>query len=124
VQSSSYAEVLGLPVAGLGLSGFLGLLLVALLRGEGARMTQATLALAAFFFSAYLLYIQLSVIEAICQWCIATDAITTAIAALALLRLRLGAVPAPTPVSSTHTDPKRRSNRTRGRKPAQRTRAR
>ena len=90
VQSSSYAEVLGVPVAGLGLAGFLGLLVLALARGEWARMSQATLAFAAFSFSAYLLYIQVSVIDAICQWCLATDAITMAIVVLALLRLRGG----------------------------------
>lgn len=122
VQSSSYAEVLGLPVAGLGLAGFLGLFLVALLRGEGARMTQAALALSAFFFSAYLLYIQVSVIGAICQWCVATDAITTAIAALALLRLRVGEAAAPTPPPRTPPHPKRRA--TGGRKPKQRARTR
>ena len=69
--------------------------MLALARGEWARLGQATLALAAFFFSAYLLYIQIGVIEAICQWCLATDVLMTAIAALALLRLRIGEAPAP-----------------------------
>ena len=124
VQSSSYAEVLGIPVAGLGLAGFLGLFVFALARGEWARMSQATLALAAFFFSAYLLYIQIGVIEAICQWCLATDVLTTAIAALAILRLRVGEVPAPTPLPPARPYPKRRPNGSRGRKPARRTRVR
>ena len=53
----------------------------ALARGEWARLSQATLALTALVFSAYLLYIQLAVIDAICQWCLATDVLTTAIAA-------------------------------------------
>ncbi len=88
VQSSSYAELLGVPVAAIGLVGFLGLLLTALARGEWARLRQATLALAALFFGAYLLYIQLVVIGATCEWCLVTDALTTAIVALALLRLR------------------------------------
>ena len=119
VQSSSYAEVLGMPVAGLGLLAFLGLLTAALARGEWARLAHATLALSSFFFSAYLLYIQVSVLEAICQWCLATDLLTSAIAALALLRLRIA--PARTPVL-TRPDPKRRQ--TGGRKPKQRARAR
>ena len=85
-------------------------------------MTQATLALSAFFFSAYLLYIQVSVIGAICQWCVATDAITTAIAALALLRLRIGEAAAPTPPPRAPQHPKRRP--TGGRKPKQRARTR
>ena len=91
VQDSSYAVVLGIPVAALGLVGFLGLLATALARGDWARLSQATLALTAFFVSAYLLYIQLAVIGALCQWCLAADVITTTIVALALLRLRLGA---------------------------------
>lgn len=88
VQSSSYAEVLGIPVAALGLAGFLGLLAAALARGEWARLTQATLGLCAFLFAAYLLAIQLFVLDALCQWCLATDVLTTAIATLALVRLR------------------------------------
>ena len=91
VQSSSYAVVLGIPVAALGLIGFLGLLAAALARGDWARLSQATLAVTAFLFSAYLLYIQLVVVDALCQWCLAADVLTTAIVALDLLRLRIGA---------------------------------
>ena len=87
VQSSPYAEVLGMPVAAVGLAGFLVLLVVGLSRGEWARLLHGTLALAAFFFGVYLLYVQVAVIEALCQWCLATDALLTTIAALALLRL-------------------------------------
>ena len=87
VQSSSYAEVLGVPVAALGFVGFLALLAAALARGELARLTQATLGLAAFLFATYLLAVQLVVLDAICQWCVVTDVLTTAIAALALVRL-------------------------------------
>jgi len=87
VQSSSYAELLGIPVAALGFAGFLVLLVAALAHGEWARLVNATVALAAFLFAAYLLAVQLVVIDAICQWCIATDVLTTAIAALALVRL-------------------------------------
>ena len=87
VQSSSYAELLGLPVAALGLAGFVVLLAAALARGDWARLVNATVALAAFLFAAYLLTVQLVVIDAICQWCVATDVLTTALAALALVRL-------------------------------------
>ncbi len=45
VQSSSYAELLGIPVAALGLAGFLVLLIAALARGEWARLDNATVAL-------------------------------------------------------------------------------
>ncbi len=91
VQSSAYAELVGIPVAAIGLAGFVGLFVAAVVRGERARQLQATLALSAFLFSGYLLYIQLGVIDAICQWCLASDVLVTAIAALALVRLRLSA---------------------------------
>jgi hypothetical protein len=55
-------------VAAIGLIGFIGLLGTALARGEWARLAQATLALSAFAFGAYLLVIQLAVIGAVCQW--------------------------------------------------------
>jgi uncharacterized membrane protein len=93
VQSSGYAEVLGVPVAGLGLAAFVGLFAAALARGEWGRLGQATLALSAVLFSGYLLVIQLTAIGAVCQWCLAADAVTTAIAAVALLRWRLGDMP-------------------------------
>jgi uncharacterized membrane protein len=112
VQHSSYSELFGVPVAALGLAGFLCLLAAALAPGEAARLTQATVALAGFFFGIYLLYVQMAVIDAICQWCVASDLLTTAIAALALLRL--GAVAATPPPAAAHPYPKRRPNGSRG----------
>ena len=87
VQSSRYAEVLGVPVAVLGLGAYLAILAAAVGRGEPARAAGASLALAAFGFSWYLVYVQLAVIGAVCQWCVASDTVTTAITALALVRL-------------------------------------
>jgi uncharacterized membrane protein len=125
VQGSPYAEVLGVPVAALGLAGFLGLFVTAVLRGDWARIAQATLALTAFVFSAYLLYLQLAVIGAICQWCVVTDALTTAIAVLAVMRLGIGTEPASSPLPPARPYPKARPNRSRPRsKPKQRARRR
>lgn len=126
VQHSSYAELFGVPVAALGLVGFMGLLAAALARGEWARLTQATLALAGFFFGGYLLYVQVAVIDAICQWCVASDLLTSAIAMLALLRLRVGATSAQAPPTAGRPYPKPRPNGGRGpdRKPRQRARTR
>jgi uncharacterized membrane protein len=86
VQSSSYSEVLGIPVAVLGVVGYLLVLASALVRGELARTATLALGLAAFGFSGYLLVIQLAVIGAVCEWCVASDVVTTLIATLALLR--------------------------------------
>jgi uncharacterized membrane protein len=88
VQSSSYAELLGVPVASLGLVGFLAIGATALAGGTLAGALGAALALGALAFSGYLLVIQLAVIGAVCDWCLASDAITSVVAVVALLRLR------------------------------------
>ena len=90
VQASRYAEIAGVPVALMGLAGYLVIFATALGRGELVRLAQASFALAAFLFSAYLLYVQIRIIGALCYWCLASDAVTTGIAVLALLRLRSG----------------------------------
>lgn len=87
VQSSDYAELLGLPVAGLGAGGYVLIGAAAAARGPLARTMAAALALAAAAFSGYLLVIQLAVIHAVCDWCIANDVISSLVAVTALARL-------------------------------------
>jgi uncharacterized membrane protein len=87
VQRSDYAELLGVPVALLGLAGYLFMGVVAAIRGQPARSTVAALALGAAIFSGYLLAVQLVVIHAVCDWCLASDAISSLIAVVALARL-------------------------------------
>jgi uncharacterized membrane protein len=43
--------------------------------------------LAAVGFGGYLLVVQLTVIDAVCDWCLASDAISSLIAVVALARL-------------------------------------
>jgi uncharacterized membrane protein len=83
VQSSRYAELLGVPVAVIGLAGYAAVL------GSLAldRAVTALLALVGAGFSAYLTYIELAIIHAICQWCVASAAVMTAIAVVAMLHL-------------------------------------
>jgi uncharacterized membrane protein len=88
VQSSPYAELFGIPVAAAGLVGYLLIGASALVSSALARAVGAALALGALAFSAYLLVIQLAVIGAVCDWCLASDAVATVVAGLALLRLR------------------------------------
>ena len=88
VQSSPYAEILGLPVALVGLGGYLVIAATAPLRSPVARLTGAAMALIALAFSSYLLVVQLAVIDAVCDWCLTSDVIVTLVAATALLRVR------------------------------------
>jgi uncharacterized membrane protein len=98
VQTSQYAELAGVPVALLGLIGYVTLLGALLAPGEGARMLAALVALVGFGFSAYLTYRELFTIDAICQWCVASAILMTGLAIVCAWRL-LAATPA-SPASS------------------------
>ena len=87
VQNSDYAELAGIPVAMLGMFGYAAILAGLLFRGEGARLAVAAMALVGAGFSVYLTYLELFVIDAICQWCVASALIMSAIAALAVARV-------------------------------------
>jgi uncharacterized membrane protein len=81
VQSSDYAELVGIPVALLGVVGYAALLLS--LRGP-VELT-ALLAYLAVAFSAYLTWAELFRIDAVCQWCVVSATASLAIAVLATL---------------------------------------
>jgi uncharacterized membrane protein len=87
VQESDYAHIAGIPVAVLGVAGWLTLLVLALLPGERALTAAAVVALAAAVFGVYLIALQLVVIEAICQWCVVNDLLALVAAAVAFARL-------------------------------------
>jgi len=75
VQTSSYATIFGVPVPAIGLVGYSGLLLSAFLRGEAGVYLGLLVALVGTLFSAYLTYLELFVIHAICEWCVASAAL-------------------------------------------------
>jgi uncharacterized membrane protein len=87
VQSSHYAELHGIPVAAIGLAGFLLMLTAAAVPGEAGKAAGLSLALAGFVFSGYLVYVQLAALDAVCLWCIASDAVLTLLLAVALVRV-------------------------------------
>jgi uncharacterized membrane protein len=82
VQTSEYADLLGIPVALLGIVGYASILVSLRLRVD----VTALLAYLAVAFSAYLTWAEVFKIEAICQWCVASAIITLVIAVLATLR--------------------------------------
>jgi uncharacterized membrane protein len=88
VQRSEYAELAGVPVAVLGLAAYAALLVTALLPGRTAAAAGAAIAVSGTLFAAWLLYAQLVLIDAVCQWCLASDIVMALAAAAALLRLR------------------------------------
>jgi len=87
VQSSHYAKLAGVPVPVLGLIGYAAILGSLLVRGDIGRMATAGFAIVGFGFSLYLTYLELFVIKAICQWCVASAVLMTGLAILAVIRL-------------------------------------
>ena len=89
VQESDYAAIAGVPVAVLGLIAYAVILALIAWDAPIARLSAATIALMGLLFGAYLLALQLFVIDAICVWCLANDVlIAPALAVLTALRLR------------------------------------
>lgn len=88
VQQSDYSEIFGIPVALIGLLGAAAILLT-LLRGDlPGRVAGLALAAAGLVFAAYLVVVQLAVIGAVCEWCIANDTLLAVLAVLAAWRAR------------------------------------
>src|SRR5919198_3020531 len=87
VQSSHYAVFAGVPVALLGLLGYASILALLVLPHNRGRIPSAFLSLVGFGFSIYLTYLELFRIKAICQWCVASAFLMTALALLTVLQV-------------------------------------
>ena len=85
VQSSEFAEIAGVPIAILGLGMYVALLAMTAARrwmGAGAPRAFAvwslTLAASGVGYSAYLTYLELFEIDAICAWCVGSAVVVLA----------------------------------------------
>jgi uncharacterized membrane protein len=87
VQKSAYAELAGVPVALIGLLGYLAILGSLAGDGERARTLTAVLAFSGFGMSLWLTWIEVAELHAICIWCVASALCMTALAGLSALRL-------------------------------------
>lgn len=95
VNTSKWSVLLGVPIAAWGLVAYVTLLVLALVGGTEAREESVTIArllvaLAGWsvLFSAWLTYLELFVIHAICMWCVISAIIVTAIFVVSVLDLR------------------------------------
>ena len=95
VQTSVWSRFLGVEVALIGLIGYAVLLAVALvaLRTDQVERRPPALLLTALaaggvLFTAYLTYLELFVIHAICRWCVGSAVIIVTVLVLGLLELR------------------------------------
>jgi uncharacterized membrane protein len=95
VQSSVYSKLAGVPVAVLGLAGYIGLLFSLAIRSELGRIAGFGIALIGFLFSIYLTYREIFTIKAICQWCVSSAVLMTILTILTAIRvLRFESAPA------------------------------
>jgi uncharacterized membrane protein len=91
VQASEYADIAGIPIAAFGLAMYVGLLGLLAARRAGpwraATLLPAwtfAIALSGVLYSAYLTYLELFVLQAICVWCVASALLVTGIFVLAV----------------------------------------
>jgi uncharacterized membrane protein len=96
VQTSAYSELAGVPVALMGLIGYVAILLSLLApESETTRFATLMFTVAGFGFSAYLTYRELFTIHAICEWCASSAGIMTILMCLSVWRFLRGEHPSP-----------------------------
>ncbi|MBN1668911.1 MAG: vitamin K epoxide reductase family protein [Anaerolineales bacterium] len=92
VNSSPYAEFAGIPIALFGAGAYLAILALLLmeprlkLAADYSRLAVLGISLAGVIYSAYLTYIEVAVLYAICPYCVLSALVITAIFGLALIR--------------------------------------
>lgn len=91
VQASSYARLLGVPVAFFGVVGYVALFGISMVGAQPALVSRTwptrwllALSSAGFLFTVYLTSLEMFVIHAWCRWCLASAAVMTAIFATSL----------------------------------------
>jgi uncharacterized membrane protein len=91
VQTSIYSKLAGVPVALMGLIGYIAILGSLLApESETSRFATLVFTLAGFGFSAYLTYRELFSIHAICEWCASSAGIMTILMLLSVWRFLRG----------------------------------
>ncbi len=87
VQTSVYSKLAGVPVALIGLLGYIGILGSLLVpESENSRLATMAFTLVGFGFSAYLTYRELFTIHAVCEWCASSAGIMTIMMCLSIWR--------------------------------------
>ena len=90
VQQSSYSELAGIPVAYLGVAGYVLILGTTASARRFAAAAGVALAVLGTAFALYLLVVQVAVIDAVCVWCVSSDVVLVAILGLSVARIRRG----------------------------------
>src|SRR5256714_6442665 len=93
VQTSAYSHLAGVPVALMGLIGYVTIMILLLAPDrEMTRFATVAVTTVGFGFSAYLTYRELFSIHAICEWCVSSAIIITLLMCLSIWRFLRGDV--------------------------------
>lgn len=87
VQKSVYSKLDGIPVAVLGLAGYIAILITLAIRNEFGRVAGFGMALVGCLFSLYLTYREIFTIKAICPWCVSSAVLMTLLTILTAIRV-------------------------------------
>ena len=94
VNNSKYAEIGGIPLALLGLLGYLAILAFLILETQfpswrdGLHLGVFGFTLAGAIYSVYLTYIEIFVLHAICPYCVVSAVVMLLLFAISIIRLR------------------------------------
>src|SRR6266545_8358254 len=93
VNSSQYSEVFGIPVALIGVGGYVAILALLFLERrpgffqENGTMILFGVSLVGFLFTLYLIFVEIKLIHALCPFCLTSQAVMTIIFILSVTRL-------------------------------------
>jgi uncharacterized membrane protein len=93
VNASRYSEVNGIPVAVLGIVGYLAILVVHFFENKNSFFKENStllifgLALTGFLFTVWLIYVEIALLKALCPFCLTSQAAMTLIFSIAVIRL-------------------------------------
>jgi uncharacterized membrane protein len=98
VQKSDYAKLAGIPVALLGVIGYVGILAALIRDDENARTAAAFFSIVGLGFSGWLTYVEVGELNAICIWCVGSAICMTLLAGLTVSRVLTASPPELAPV--------------------------
>lgn len=93
VNSSRYAEIAGIPIALIGIFGYLAIIAVVVLetrlpdQKEGLRLAFFGFTLTGTIYSAYLTYVEIAVLNAVCPYCVVSAVLMLILFGISISRL-------------------------------------
>lgn len=94
VQQSQYSEIMGIPIAVMGLLMFIAVIALVIVRERMVNYAYLAnagimlLLVSSLLYFAYLTYLEMNVIHAWCQWCVATSIVTLVLFIVEAIRMR------------------------------------